>query len=111
MSQTTVEYVEQTSDGGWRLADSRVSLDSVIHGYWDGRSPEAIAEEFPSLSVEQVYGAIAFYLHHRVEIDRHLENQSVLWKQVQRDSESQHGPLLDRLRSGRGQRKSEEIAP
>ena len=47
MLQTTVEYVEQTADGGWRLSNSRVSFDSVIHGYWDGRSPEAIAEEFP----------------------------------------------------------------
>ena len=111
MSQTTVEYVEQTSDGGWRLADSRVSLDSVIHGYWNGRSPEAIAEEFPSLSVEQVYGAIAFYLRHRTQMDLFLEEQAELWKQVQRHSQSQHGPLLDRLRHSRVGRKSEESAP
>lgn len=110
MSQTAMEYVEQTSEGEWRLADSRVSLSSVILGYWDGRSPEGIAEEFPSLSVEQVYGAIAYYLRHRAQIDRSLDDQSELWKRVQRNSESQHGPLLDRLRVSRNQRKSEETA-
>ena len=99
MSQTTVEYVEQTADGGWRLTDSRVSFDSVIHGYWDGRSPEGIVEEFPSLSVEQVYGAIAHYLRHRAEIDRYLNDQSERWRQLQLASQAQHGPLLDRIRS------------
>ena len=99
MSQSTVEYVEQTADGGWRLTDSRVSFDSVIHGYWDGRSPEGIVDEFPSLSVEQVYGAIAYYLRHRAEIDRYLDDQSERWRQVRLASQAQHGPLLDRIRS------------
>ena len=111
MSRTTMEYVEQTIDGGWRLTDSRVSLDSVIHAYWDGRSPEAIAEDFPSLSAEQVYGAIAYYLRHRAEIDRHLENQSERWRQLQRDSQTQHGPLLDHIQSSRVPRAQEEIVP
>ncbi|MEK6259711.1 MAG: DUF433 domain-containing protein [Planctomycetota bacterium] len=111
MTQTTMEYVEQTVDGGWRLTDSRVSFDSVIHGYWDGRSPEAIAEEFPSLSVEQVYGAIAYYLRHRAEIDRYLDDQSERWRQLQLDSQTQHGPLLDRIRSSRAPKTPEEIAP
>ncbi len=110
MSQMISEYVVQTSDGEWRLADGRVSLDSVIHGYWDGRSPEGIAEEFPSLSVEQVYGAIAFYLRHRVQVDHYLNEQSERWKQLQRDSEAQHGPLLDRLRLFHTQQKFEETA-
>ena len=111
MSQTTVEYVEQTSDGGWRLTGSRVSFDSVIHGYWDGRSPEGIAEEFPSLSVEQVYGAIAYYLGHRAEIDSYLADQSERWRQLRRESQAQHGPLLDRIRSGRVRPVPEETAP
>lgn len=111
MLQTMVEYVEQTADGGWRLSNSRVSFDSVIHGYWDGRSPEAIAEEFPSLFVEQVYGAIACYLRNRADFDRYLDEQSELWKQVQLNSEAQHGPLLNRLRAGRVRKTPEEIAP
>jgi uncharacterized protein (DUF433 family) len=78
---------------------SRVSLDSVIYGYWDGRSPEAIAEEFPSLSAEQVYGAIAYYLGHRAEIDGYLQEQSERWRQLQLLNRTNHGPLLDRIRS------------
>ena len=39
-----------------------------------GLSPETIAAEcFPILTLEQVYGAIAYYLAHRTEIDSHLK--------------------------------------
>ncbi len=67
------EYVNQ-HDGGYWVADSRVSLDSVVYAFLDGLSPETIvAESFPVLSLEQVYGAIAYYLANRAEIDLYLE--------------------------------------
>ncbi len=49
MSNTAVAYVQQNAEGTWRITDSRVALDSVVHAYWGGKSPEAIAEEFPTL--------------------------------------------------------------
>jgi len=96
-----VQYVSKTTEGAWRVADSRVSLDSVVRAYWEGKSPEAIVEEFPTLTAEQVYGAIAFYLRNKVEIDSHLSRQDAKWVQLQQASEAASGPLLDRLRANR----------
>jgi len=110
MSDTAVEYVQQTTDGTWRIVDSRVSLDSVVYAYWDGMSPEAITEEFPSLRVEYVYGAIAFYLRHRSEIDDYLSQQSHQWDQLQQSSETQHGPLLDRIRACKKPRPGTDVS-
>jgi uncharacterized protein (DUF433 family) len=98
MSESAVVYVVQTPEGGWRVSGSRVSLDSVVHAYRDGLSPEAIADDFPSLSLEQVHGAIAFYLRNREEIDRHLAAQERRWEQLRQESEEKHGELLKRLR-------------
>lgn len=101
MSTVTGEYVRRTADGGWLVVGSRVSVDSIIAAYWDGKSPEGIVEEFPTLTAEQVYGAIAFYLHNKSEIDLHFAQQAARWKELQRSSETQHGPLLNRLRAQR----------
>ncbi len=98
MTTTSAIYVQQTSEGGWRIADSRVSLDSVVHGFWEGKSPEAIADEFPTLSIEQIYGAIAHYLHHREELDGYLARQDADWGKFAIESNAKHGPLLERLR-------------
>ncbi|MGA2065449.1 MAG: DUF433 domain-containing protein [Thermoguttaceae bacterium] len=66
-------YVER-HDGGYWVGGTRVSLDSVVLAFLQGLSPEAIASEcFPALTLEQVYGAIAYYLAHRPEIDAYLK--------------------------------------
>ena len=66
-------YVE-THDAGYWVSGTRVSLDSVVLAFLQGLSPEAIASEcFPTLTLEQVYGAIAYYLAHRAEIDAYLK--------------------------------------
>jgi uncharacterized protein (DUF433 family) len=96
-----VTYVLQTPEGGWRIAGTRVSLDSVVHAYWDGSAPEEIVEDFPTLSLEQVHGALAFYLHHKEEIERYLTAQDARWEQLRKESEAAHAPLLQRVRAGR----------
>ena len=71
------EYVEQ-HDGGYWVAGSRVSLDSVVYAFLDGLAPETIlAECFPVLTLEQVYGAITYYLAHRAEVDAYLKASEV----------------------------------
>jgi uncharacterized protein (DUF433 family) len=65
------EYIEQRH-GGYYLAGTRISLDSVVYSFNEGQSPEAIQEDFPSLKRAQIYVAIAFYLDHQAEIDKYL---------------------------------------
>ena len=68
----TQDYVDQ-HDGGYWVAGTRVSLDSVVYSFWEGLSPESIVDSFETLTLEEVYGAIAYYLRHRTEIDAHLK--------------------------------------
>jgi uncharacterized protein (DUF433 family) len=78
------QYVENRGAGYW-VAGTRVSLDSVVFAFRDGLSPESIAVEcFPCLSLEQVYGAITFYLAHRVEIDKYLQNADAEFAKLRR---------------------------
>jgi uncharacterized protein (DUF433 family) len=66
-------YVEQR-DGGYWITGSRVSLDSIVLAFLQGLSPETIAGEcFQTLTLEQTYGAIAYYLAHRSEVDAYLK--------------------------------------
>jgi uncharacterized protein (DUF433 family) len=107
MTEALPAYVEQTPAGGWRVAGTRVSLDSVVLAYWQGRLPEAIAADFPALTLEQVHGAIAFYLRHQAEIDRYLAEQDRRWEQFRQESAARHGPLLRRVRGTAGEPASE----
>lgn len=59
-------------DGGYWVAGSRVSLDSIVYAFHQGQSAESIAQSFPALSLEAVYGAITFYLANREIVDDYL---------------------------------------
>jgi uncharacterized protein (DUF433 family) len=67
-------YIEQ-NDGVYVVAGTRVSLDSIVYAFLSGQSAEAIAQAFPILNLEQVYGAITYYLGHRDEVDQYLESR------------------------------------
>jgi len=111
MVETAISYVFQTAEGGWRIDDSRVSMDSVVHAYLEGQSPETIAEDFPTLSLEQIHGALAFYLRHREEINGYLKSQDARWEQLRTESEAVHGPLLNRFRAQRRTTSTPEATP
>jgi uncharacterized protein (DUF433 family) len=72
MQTPVLAYVEQR-DGVYMVAGTRVSLDSIVSGFLSGQSAESIAQAFPVLALEQVYGAIAYYLAHRDGVAEYLE--------------------------------------
>jgi uncharacterized protein (DUF433 family) len=94
------EYVEQ-NEGAYRIAGTRVSLDSVVYAFRRGASPESIQRSFPLLTLEQIYGAIAFYLAHVEEIDRYLlagEEEFEEMRRASREANPEWYEKLDRAR-------------
>ncbi len=71
MPATEHAYVE-THDGAAYVWGTRVALESLIWLWRDGHSAEAIRDAYPTLTLAQVYGAIAYYLDHTTEIDQQL---------------------------------------
>jgi len=64
-------YVEQR-DGGYWITGTRISLDSIVYAFKRGAAPESMHRAFPLLTLEEIYGAITFYLAHEREIDTYL---------------------------------------
>ena len=87
-------YVHLEGDA-YRITGTRVSLDSIVYDYLSGLSPESIAENFDTLSLEQVYGAITYYLSHRKEVDRHLMQNRAKFDALRIKARESH-PLLYR---------------
>jgi uncharacterized protein (DUF433 family) len=61
-------YIDQ-EDGALRIGGTRVGLSSVVAHFQEGQTPEHIVESFPTVTLAQVYGAIAYYLENKKPID------------------------------------------
>jgi uncharacterized protein (DUF433 family) len=97
---TGQSYVEERG-GGYYVAGSRISLASVIFAFRDGASPETIRQNFPSLSLGQVYGAIAFHLDHPTESDVYLQRLAARWKELEQQGQPPPADLKEKLDQAR----------
>ena len=88
------DYVERRAEAYW-IAGTRVSLDSVVYAFLEGLSPESIVDSFDTLTLEEVYGALAFYLGHRDEIDVYLKQSEAQFDELCRRARTAN-PLLYR---------------
>ena len=88
--------IREDEHGRLRVGNTRVLLDLVIYAYRLGSTPEHITEQYPSLSLDDVYLAIGYYLRHRTRLDAYLAAQKAEAEAFQREYETQHPPTLTR---------------
>jgi uncharacterized protein (DUF433 family) len=63
------------SNGVIKIAGSRVTLDTVIGAFMRGATAEEIAQQYPSITLADVYATISYYLQHQDEVDKYLEKR------------------------------------
>jgi uncharacterized protein (DUF433 family) len=102
------EYVEE-HDGDFYVARSRVSLASIIYEFRDGASPETIRQDFPSLSLAQVYGSIAFYLDHPEESAAYLRRLDGKWEDLARKGQPPSEELRKKIDLARSRMFAERL--
>ncbi|HYH84937.1 MAG TPA: DUF433 domain-containing protein [Pyrinomonadaceae bacterium] len=109
LEKTQTLPLRLTEDGTIRVANSRVSLDSVVHHYKLGASAEQIAQKFPALDLADVYAAITYYLKHEEAIEEYLRRQEAEGDEAQEkiESDPQYQKTSAELRARLLARKSE----
>jgi uncharacterized protein (DUF433 family) len=75
-------YVKKV-EGAYRVGGTCISLDSLVYLFCEGMSAEGMIESYPALTLEQVHGALAFYLANQREFDAYLA-------EGQHSAEAQH---------------------
>jgi uncharacterized protein (DUF433 family) len=86
-------------DGTVRVAKTRVTLDTVVAAFHDGATAEEIAQQYPSLSLADVYVVIGYYLCQQAEVDAYLRQRRQQAARVRDENERHFDPagVPDRL--------------
>jgi len=92
-------YVWDDEPGVIRVGNSRVMLDPIVAGFEQGHSPETLQQQYPTLSLEEVYGAITYCLAHMDAVHAYLKRQDELWEASRATSATLSSPVVERLRA------------
>jgi uncharacterized protein (DUF433 family) len=96
------EYVKKI-EGVYRVGDTRVSLDSLVYLFREGMSVESMVESYSALTLEEVHGALAFYLANQEEIDAYLAEGERVSESRHAHSRSVNAELIAKLRRARNE--------
>lgn len=104
--------IHQDEQGQLRVGESRILLDLVIYAYHQGNTPETIIDNYPTLTLDDVYFALGYYLRHRDQIDMYLSEQEAEIERLRQHDLIHHPPkltreiLLERLKQRQQQDKA-----
>lgn len=85
-------------DGVMRILHSRVTLDTLVSAFQDGATAEEIAQQYPTVSLADIYSIIGYYLRRRPEIDAYLARRQQAAQQVRQQNEMRLNPVGIRAR-------------
>ncbi len=111
MTQLNIaEYFDFLDPDDIRIKGTRVGIEIVLEDYLNAMSPEAIAIRYPTLTLEQVYATITFYLHNRHEIEQYLERWRRYAEQAWQHQQQHPSPAIQRLQALKHQRTAQQAA-
>lgn len=98
-------YFDFLSPDDIRIKGTRIGIETVLDDYLGGSSPEEIAARYRTLTLEQVYATITYYLHNQKEIDEYLERwrayTEAAWQEQQRNPPEFVQELRERIQRKR----------
>jgi uncharacterized protein (DUF433 family) len=83
--------------GVFRVGQSRVLLELVIHAFQRGATPEAIVQSYDTLSLPDVYAVVSYYLANPAPFDEYLRERDSAAAETRRRIEASQ-PRRENLR-------------
>ena len=80
------------SEGVIRVGGTRVTLDTMIYAFLDGATAEEIAQQYPTLSLSDIYSAIGYYLKQSTIVNEYLQRREKLALEIKQKNESRFNP-------------------
>ena len=90
--------LREDETGAIRVGNLRVLLEIVIRAFQNGASPESIVSQYSTLTLSDTYGAIAFYLKNKDEVEEYLDKREELAEPVKQRLKAIQ-PDLSQIRS------------
>ncbi len=94
MSDTYVE----SRNGVLYVRGSRVPLESLVWPWPEGHSAEEIQEAYSTLTLAEVYGALAYYLDHRSALDQDMRESMSAFEDQRTQAEASDPTRYTELR-------------
>jgi uncharacterized protein (DUF433 family) len=97
------EYFNFLTPKDIRLKNSRIGIETILYEYiYRSRHPEEIAQIYPSLTLEQIYATILYYLHEKEQVSKYLTDWLEHCQQGEKEQDKNPPVFVEKMRKLRG---------
>lgn len=105
------EYFDFLAPNDIRIKGHRIGIESVLYDFlFRERTPKEILQHFPSLTLEQVYATILYYLHNREKVETYMREWLEWSERVREEQDRNPPPAVVHLRALLAERERAEKA-
>lgn len=92
------EYFNFLAPDDIRLKDSRIGIETVLYEYiYRARTAEEIANIYNSLSLEQVYATILYYLSNKEAVSKYIADWLEWGRRMREEQQQNPSPAVQKL--------------
>ncbi len=88
-----------------RLKGTRIGIETILFDHiFRAKTPEEIVKTYPSLTLEQVYATILYYLHNQPAVEAYMTDWLEWGDKMRAEQQSNPRPIVERLRKLKAQK-------
>lgn len=72
------DYFDFNSEIDIRIKGHRIAIQHVLNKYRQGKKVDELHRRFPTLSMEEIYATILYYLANKEEVEVYLERERLM---------------------------------
>ena len=101
------DYFNFQSTNDIRLKGSRIGIETILYEYiYRARTSEEIAQTYSSITLEQVYATILYYLHNKEAVSKYIADWLEYCLKSEREQDENPPPFVVRLRKLKAEREA-----
>lgn len=92
-----------------RLKGTRVGIETILYEYiYRARTPEEIAQTYPTVTLEQVYATILYYHHEKEKVSQYISEWLEWSHQMREEQRKNPHPGVKRLMEIKATQKAQK---
>ena len=106
------DYFNFLASDDIRIKGSRIGIESVLYEYiYRAKSPEEIDQQFETITLEQVYATILYYLHNKEEVSAYLADWLEFCRQQREEQYHNPSPTRQKFRKLKAEADAQQASP
>ena len=88
-----------------RLKGTRIGIETILFDYlFRAKTPEEIAQTYPSLRLEQVYATILYYLQNKQAVEAYIQDWLEWGDRMREEQKRNPNPVVEKLKKLKAQK-------